>query len=176
MLEVNKELLSTTKKYVSGGNKAKAISYLCENGCNIQLANKIVNDYNDPETQINEFMLQKLKSLLPSSNLKAIRVISRCYGVRLSFAQKLIKEIMGAKKITDEAIQNALSKLKANKKSNSAERPTGAVNGFNEHMNQLYVSGREQKMENELMVKYHFDPATANALIQEVGSQMRHRD
>ncbi|MEN7548143.1 hypothetical protein AAG747_09490 [Rapidithrix thailandica] len=164
------------KEYLVAGDKAKAINYLCENGCDINTAHNLVKKIADKEDYLDNYMLDCLLELLPGKKLEAAKLIKYFYDIRISYAKRVVDFMVDAPDITRDIGRKALKLLNPNRRQDDTPPYQNPMGDLNARLLQMAVEGNNQAACSLLVEKLNFQPIEAEEYIQELKGDIRRPD
>ncbi len=127
MVDLNRRLLSHAKRYAANGNKAKALSYLCEHGCSLETANKIVEGFSIAEHYLDGYILEKTMALLPENTRQATELLAGYYEISTSFAELVVEDLSGKTHVSPGELGKMLEILHPSARSDKNTAPSPAL-------------------------------------------------
>ncbi|MDW7695876.1 hypothetical protein R9C00_25390 [Flammeovirgaceae bacterium SG7u.111] len=172
MITVNKKLMSQVQFFLLNNNRIKAIDLLCAHKCDLDLASEIVSKLATNEAYIDQYIIDRIKRLLPQQKIAATKTLSIYYEVRLSYAKHLIDSIL-KNDITEENIRKVLDKLNPKKRSGMTSEHAQKPSGFYQSkLLQLMANGYDEQGVELIMDVLEMDEEEASGYMEDFRSNL----
>ena len=174
MLTVNKKLMKQAQQFISLNSKTKAIDLLLANGCDLQAASEIVNNFYKTENYADQFIVEHLQKLLPKQKVQAAKRLTEYYEISIDFSRKMVDKIADKGDLSTAGILKVLQELEPRNKSDE-QKQSIALN-YQSHLLKLLVNGHERVCIDMLINDLNLELDDAHEYVEELKSNLRRSD
>ncbi len=173
MLMVNKKLMKQAQQFVTMNSKSKAIDLLLANGCDLQAASEIVNNFYKSENYADQYIVEHLQELLPRQKAQAAKIVMEYYEISIEFSRKLVNRLVDKGDFTASSILQTLRELEPRRRPDYSRPNQGAALSYQGQLLQHLSEGRESLCVDMLMNDLKLEIEEANDYLDELKTNLR---